>query len=236
MVGRRDEALRFADDAYRVAPDAKMRCCALIERGLSNVFAGHTAEAVKDHAEATALARELHDPAFLASTLVVEAQALISAQLLDEAAARLDEARTVGSPVDANDLYYLDLVVGDLAIEDRRPADALQPYARQLEQSLADGASAEIVWGLFGVAEALAALGHEAESLEVAGMAESQGAEIGAATDFDYEDLAALEQRIGPAMATELKGRARAAGPADRVARACRLARSHAPASAVARD
>ena len=236
MVGRRDEARRLADEAYRVAPDAKTRCCALIERGLSNVFAGHTAEAVKDHAEATALARQLHDPALLASALSYEAQALSGARLLGEAAARLDEARTVGSPVDANDLYYVDLVVGDLAIEDGRPADALQPYARHLEQSLADGASPEIVWGLFGVAEALAALGHDAESLEVAGMAESQGAEIGAATDFDYEDLAALEQRIGPARATEFKERGRAAGPADRVARACQLARSHGPVSTVARD
>ena len=235
MVGRRDEARRFADDAYRVAPDAKLRCCALIERGLSNVFAGHTAAAVKDHAEATAVARELQDPVLLASALVYEAQALISARLLDEAAARLDEARTVGSPVDANALYYLDGFVGDLAIEDGRPADALEPYARFLEQTLADAASTEIEAGLFGVAEALAALGHEAESLEVAGMAESQGAEIGKATDpFDYEDLTALEQRLGPAKATELKRRAQAAGPADRVARACQLARSHAPTPTVA--
>ena len=39
---------------------------------------------------------------------------------------------------------------------------------------------------LFGVAEALAALGHDAESLEVAGMAENQGAEIGAVRDTFY--------------------------------------------------
>ena len=94
-----------------------------------------------------------------------------------------------------------------------------------------------MLFDLIGVAEALAALGHDAESLEVAGMAESQSAEIGAAGDPLYvEHLAALEQRIGPAKATELKQRGRAAGPADRVARACQLARSHAPAPTVARE
>ena len=235
-LGRRDAARLFADDAYRTAPDAKTRSCASIRRGLINVFAGHATEAVKDHAEATALARELYDePAFLAGALQFEAQALISARLLDQAAARLEKARTVGSPVDANDLYHLNTHLGDLAIFAGRPADALEPYARSLEQALAEGNLLQIALDLFGVAEALAALGHDAESLEVAGMTESRSAEIGAADyPFDYEHLAALEQRIGPARATELKQRGRATGPADRVARACQLARSHAPA--VARD
>jgi predicted ATPase/class 3 adenylate cyclase len=232
-VGQFDAARRFADEAYRAAPDPKARCGALIARGICNVFGGHTADAVKDHAGATALARELDDPAFLAGALVYEVQALISARLLDEAAARVDEARTVGAPVDANDLYRLDTNLGDLAIVDGRPADALEPYARSLEHALAGGNMIQIVYDLIGAAEALAALGHDAESLEVAGMAESQRGEIGAATDALFvEHLAALEQRIGPARATELKQRGRAADPADRVARACQLARSHAPTGA----
>jgi class 3 adenylate cyclase/predicted ATPase len=235
-LGRRDAARLLADEVYRTAPDTKARCCALIRRGLINVFDGHAAEAVKDHADATALARELPDDlALLAGALVFEAQALISARLFDEAAARLDEARTVGSPVDANVLYYLNTQLGDLAVLGGRPADALEPFARGLEQALADGLLMQIAWDMLGIAEALAALGHDAESLEVAGMAEGQGAEIGAATDpFDYEHLAALEQRIGPARAKELKERGRAAGPADRVTRACQLARLHSPAPGVA--
>ncbi len=93
----------------------------------------------------------------------------------------------------------------------------------------------QIINDLLGVAEALAGLGHDGESLEVVGMAESQSAEIGAVPDTLYDEhLAALERRIGPARATELKQRGRATGPADRVARACQLARSHAPAPAVA--
>lgn len=236
-VGQLDQALRFADQAYRAAPDAKTRSAALTVRGLSNLFGGHPAEAVKDHAEATALARELHgEPAFVAGTLVLEAQALISARSFDEAAARLDEARMLGSPVDANALYYLNTHLGDLAIFAGRPADALELFARSLEQALADGRWKQIAWDLYGVAEALAALGHDAESLEVAGMAERHGAEIGGTVDpWDYEHLAALEQRIGPAEATKLKQcGARAGGAADRVARACQLARSHAPGSVVA--
>ena len=235
IVGRFDGACQFADEAYRAAPDPKTRCGALIARGVSNLWRGHTAEAVKDHAEATALARELNDPALLAGALVYEAPALISARLLDEAAERLDEARTVGAPVDANDLYRIDTDLGDLAIVDRRPADALEPYARSLEHMLAEGTLMQIVYDLLGVAEALAALGHDAESLEVAGMAESHGAEIGAAGDKPFlEHLAALEHRIGPARATELKQRGHAADPADRVARACQLARSHTPAGTIA--
>jgi tetratricopeptide (TPR) repeat protein len=236
--GRLDGARRFADEAYRTAPDAKTRSCALIGRGLINLWGGHDAEAVKDHAEATALARELHDDrAFLAGALVLEAQALISARSLGEAAARLDEACTVGSPVDASALYYLlNTQLGDMAILGGRPADALEPFARSLEQAFADGLLERVAFDLLGVAEALAALGHDAESLEVAGMAESQSEEIGATNpEFRDEHRKTLEQRIGPTTAAELKERGRAASPADRVARACQLARSHAPAHADAR-
>jgi hypothetical protein len=195
------------------------------------VFAGETAEAVSDHAEATALARELDDPAFLAGALIYEAQALTAARLLDDAAVRLDEASTVGTPVDANSLHYLNTFVGDLALFDRRPADALEPYARSLERALADGSLGQIVNDLVCVADALSALGHDAEALEVAGMAESQQAELGASSDRRYDEhLAALERRLGPTRTAELKRRGGAAGPAERVARACQLARSHAPA------
>jgi tetratricopeptide (TPR) repeat protein len=166
-TGRHGEARRLADEAYHAAPDRRTRSHALLQRGLSNFFGGHAAEAVADHAQATALARELYDdPALLAGALVLAAQALIGARCLDEAAARLDEARTGGSPVDANILYYLDTDMGDLALADGRLADALEPYARSLEQSLADGWMMQIKNDLFSVAEALAALGHETESLE----------------------------------------------------------------------
>jgi tetratricopeptide (TPR) repeat protein len=235
-VGRFDEARRLADQAYRAASDARTRSDALLLRGISNVFGGNAADAVRDHAEATALARALRDdPAFLSGALVLEAQALINARSLAEAAARLDEARTVGAPVDANVLYYLDTDIGDLALADDRPADALEPYARSLEQALADGSMMQIYSDLFAVAEALAALGHDSESLEVAGMAEMLGAEIGAAPDTIYDNhLPALEQRIGPATAAECKQHGRSTNPAERVARACQLARAHASTASVA--
>jgi predicted ATPase/class 3 adenylate cyclase len=235
-IGRLDAARRSADEAYRAASDTKTRSSALIRRGLSNVFGGHTAQAVKDHADATALARKLpDDPAFLAGALALEGQALIGARLLDEAAARLAEARTVGSPVDAEALYSLDTLLGDLAIFNGRPTDAIEPFTRSLEQSLANGNFRQIMYDLFGVAEALAALGHDAESLEVAGMAESQGVEIGAAPDIPYvEHLRDLQQRIGPARAAELKQRGLADDPVERVARACQLARAHASAPTAA--
>lgn len=238
LVGRPDEARRFADEAYRVAPDPTTRCRALIGRGICNVAGGHIADAVKDHAEATPMARELNDAALLAAALGFEASALIAARSFDEAAARLAEARVVGTPIDANALPLLDAFLGDLALADGHPADALQPYARTLERELADGSLIQVVAALFSVADALASLGRDAESLEVAGMAESQNAEIGGSTtdSLFFGHLTALEHRIGPARAKQLKQRGRAASPADRVARACQLARSHATAPALARE
>jgi hypothetical protein len=64
-------------------------------------------------------------------------------------------------------------------------------------------------------------------------MAESHCAEIGASPDTSYDQhLAALERRIGAARTAELKQCGVAADPAERVARACQLARSHAAAHA----
>jgi tetratricopeptide (TPR) repeat protein len=235
-LGRSDEARRFADEAYGVAPDTKSRCWALVRRGVINVFAGEADEGVSLHAEATALARELNDPAFLAGALMFEAQALTAARSLDDAAARLEEARTT-APVDANATYYLNTFFGDLAIADGRPADALEPYARSMEQAFADGNLMQTMLDLVGVAEALAALGHDAESLEVAGMAESQAAEIGSSDEAIYvEHINALEQRLGPARTAELKQPGLTADPAERVARALQLARSHRPAPTVPRE
>jgi hypothetical protein len=236
-IGRFDESCRFAHEAYRVAPDPRTQADALVLHGDGNLWRGNTAEGVKDHAKGIALARTADDPAFLAGLLALEAQGLMAAGLLDDAAARLDEARRVGAPVDANRLYYLDASVGDLAVVDGRPADALEPYARSLEHALADGILMQILSDLLGVAEALAALGYDTESLEVAGMVESVATETGASADPLYDEhLPALEQRLGPAGVAELKERGRAVPPADRVARACQLARSHAPAPAIARD
>jgi predicted ATPase len=237
-LGRWDEAREFADAAYRDAPDTKTRANALLMRGLCNLFGGHTAEAVRDHAEATTLARELLDEAaFLSSALMFEAQALTFARSLAEAAARLDEARAVGSLADANVLHTFDTQIGDQALADGRPADALEPYARSLERALADGDMMQIRNDLFSVAATLASLGHETESLEVAGIGESHCTEIGAvAVPFNDEALAALEQRIGPARAAELKQRGRATNPAERVARACALARSYASRPTVVRQ
>jgi predicted ATPase len=236
-AGPFDQACRFTDEAYRAAPDAKTRSDALMLRGDNNLWAGNTAEAVKDHAQAVALAREADDPAFLAGALTLQAQDLIAAQLVDEATARLDEARAVGTPVDANALHSLDTLLGDLALADGRPADALEPYARSLEHAVADGSLMQIVNDLLGVAEALAALSHDAEALTVAGMAESQAREIGASPDTIYDEhLAALERRLGPARTAELKQLGQADAAADRVTRACQLARSHAPSPTVTHE
>jgi predicted ATPase/class 3 adenylate cyclase len=237
-TGRLDEARGFAGDAAHVAPDPSSRCGSLIMRGICNVFGGHVADGVKDHIEATILARaQADEPALLAYTLGYEAQALIVARRLDEAAARLDEARTVGSPVDANALRDLDSLLGDLALADGRPADALEPKARSLETAFADGDSGQAGIDLINMVEVLAALGEDEETLEVMGTAESLMAEIGSNPTHVLSRLTFLtdiEHRIGSARAAELKELGRAVPAAERVTRVCRLARSHAPAHATA--
>jgi hypothetical protein len=104
-----------------------------------------------------------------------------------------------------------------------------------------NGDSSQVADDLFGVVDALAALGQDEEALEVAGIVESLMAEAGRSIAYPtrvvsrIEFLRDTEQRIGPARAAELKDRGRAVPAAERVARACQLARSHAPAHATAR-
>jgi hypothetical protein len=80
-----------------------------------------------------------------------------------------------------------------------------------------------------GLAYALASAGHDAQALEVAGLATAQAAEVGASSlniMSGGEELSAAEQRLGPAGAAH-RARGRAVPPGERVSRACALARAH---------
>jgi len=87
------------------------------------------------------------------------------------------------------------------------------------------------LFDLLGVATALAALRADDEALEVAGLAEGQGLDVGGpaartvAHLLGTDLLMATEERTGAAGVAELKARGRAAPAGSRVARACQLAR-----------
>jgi predicted ATPase/class 3 adenylate cyclase len=231
-AGRSREALPIADHAVRIADDPVSKCLALTDRGLVLLFGGQPAEALLDHVQATVVARDL-GPAMLSGALVLEAQALMATSALDEAAGRLAEAKRVGAPVEASALRYLDTLEGDLAMAFGRPGDALEPYARSLERAHARNDALQVLFDLRGLANALATLERDDDALQVTGLAEIQGQEVGGPGASAAEHLqgngpvAEAELRLGVARAADLKSRGNAASAGYRVARACQLARIH---------
>jgi hypothetical protein len=168
----------------------------------------------------------------LANALAMEVQTLIATGALDEAAEHLLQLRRLGDASDATFARWDDTQRADLAMARGRPGDALEPYARSLEQAEATGAGLQVVFDLRGMANALGALERDEDAAEVLGLAEAQAAQIGGgATDMavhiqgDDPTNAAL-QRLGPELTDAARGRGRAVSPGMRVAHACRLARA----------
>ena len=154
---------------------------------------------------------------------------------LDGAAERLAEARDAGAAVDAKTLWYADTLTGDLAVLNGRPREAFEPYVRSLEAAQARGDQLQIFHDLGSVANALALVEADADALEVAGLAEAQGRDVGrielgdavgAAEDLLREALAAAARRVGAATAADLKAHGHAVAPGNRVTVACARARA----------
>jgi hypothetical protein len=160
---------------------------------------------------------------------MMEAQARLFAGDLDRATQQFADAERLGEPVDAAWLRGRETSRADLAVASGRPEEALEHYALSLEAALVSGNSFQIFTDLTGLAYALASAGHDVAALEVAGLASAQGAEVGASSlniMSGGEELAAAEQRLGPAGA-EHRARGIAVPTGGRVARACALAHAH---------
>jgi predicted ATPase/class 3 adenylate cyclase len=231
LTNRHEEALRCADQAVALARDELTLCDALAARAFVLEFSGHSAEALRVRRRITALVRE-RGGAMLANALAMEVQTLIATGALDEAAEHLLQLRRLGDASDATFARWDDTQRADLAMARGRPGDALEPYARSLEQAEATGAGLQVVFDLRGMANALGALERDEDAAEVLGLAEAQAAQIGGgATDIavhiqgDDPTNAAL-QRLGPELTDAARGRGRAVSPGMRVAHACRLARA----------
>ena len=224
-AGRLREAAAAADQVLTITSDPAIRARALVARAWVHSQMNEHEAAVRVSEHATALARGL-GPALHSGVLMMEAQARLFAGDLDRATQQFAEAERLGEPVDAAWLGGRETSRADLAVASGRPEEALEHYALSLEAALVSGNSFQIFTDLTGLAYALASAGHDVAALEVAGLASAQGAEVGASSlniMSGGEELAAAEQRLGPAGA-EHRARGIAVPTGGRVARACALA------------
>lgn len=230
--GRTDEALISAERSVEVARSPAMRATAVSVRGLAHTFGGDFAAGARDSAEATAISRSLDSP-MLCGALLIEAQARQFAGELDRAVELLAEAERVGEPVEASFLWRRHTVLGDLAALSGRSLEALEHYADSLEAAELRGNDAQVMFDLLGVANALGVLGADEAAIEVAGMAEKLVAELGGPEAsgthlVGQAAVVAARERLGPLATANCSSRGHSVPPAQRVARACALARAHA--------
>jgi tetratricopeptide (TPR) repeat protein len=230
--GRTDEAPISAERAVEVARSPGMRAAAVGVRGLAHTFGGDFAAGARDSAEATAISRSL-DPPVLCGALLIEAQARQFAGELDRAVELLAEAERVGEPVDASFLWRRHTVLGDLATLSGQSLEALEHYAYSLEAAELRGNDAQVMFDLLGVANALGALRADEEAVEVAAMAEKLVAELGGPEAsgthlVGQEAVVAARERLGPLATASCSARGHSVPPAQRVTRACELARAQA--------
>lgn len=229
LTGQPDESLRFVDLALANA-DSEVEIMGSIQlRGLVKLFAGSLQDALDDHHEASRMARRM-GPLQLATMLVMEAQALTVAGDVATATRLLSEARRVGEPVGAAALRATDSMAGDLAMAAGRPGEAIEPYARSLEDAQRRGDQLQVLFDLRGMANALGALGRDEDAAEVLGLADVQAEEVGgsqnAAKHLQADRLRAALDRLSPETAEAARARGHAVGPGRRVARACELGRA----------
>ena len=228
-TGRLGEALAAADAAVALFRDHASRVTALTARGLAYLRLGEIELGLRDHTEATAIARGL-GPEALGAALHFESQARMEAGQLELAASLLDEAELVLADVDAPHLFARHTFDGDLALLQDRPRDALQHYARALEHAQELRNNAQVYNELIGIADALALARDDAGALEVSAIAEAQITEMGGSRDTAWHvqgrDLVLdSRDRLGPEAAAQARRRGLDVAPGFRVTRAAELAR-----------
>ena len=115
------------------------------------------------------------------------------------------------------------------------PRGAFEHYARSLEAAQARGDQLQVLHDLEGVANALATVHEDTAALEVAGLAEAHGKDLGRPATAIGEHLvgytlADAEERVGAAVAADRRARGRAVSAGNRVTVACQLAGARQPA------
>ena len=231
--GELNEAMASAERAVEVAADPDTRAFAFMIRGLVHIYRGEHDASVPDSEQATALAREL-GPAALSGALVYEAQARMFAGQLDLAAEQIAESERIGAVVDAKALWHRDTMMGDLAMLSGRPREALKHFAWSLHAAEARGDQLQVSHDLESLATVLATLHEDRAALELAGMAEAQGQDVGAAKADEHflggQAVGTARERVGAEVAADLVARGRAVPAGNRATMAWRLVRACEPA------
>jgi hypothetical protein len=229
VLNRLAEAQDLAHRALRLAVQPLTRTLCLEVCGLAHVFVGDAETGLSYHLRATAVARGL-DPATLSGALFLQAQAQLSSGDPNGAEKTLSESLRIGAPVDANMLWKHDSMHADIALVRHRPQDALAHYVSSITTAHNRQNQLHIVFSLVGVAITLATLRRDADALELVGMARAEVFELGGVGELlsNYpggDEIAAAEQRQGPAATAEHLARGRSVPAAERIARVHALAR-----------
>jgi predicted ATPase len=230
VLGRLDEVLATSDRATALSDDASVQAVAYAAAGFVHTVRGEHEQAVACAARTTAIARTI-GPAAHGGALVWEAQACAFAGQLERGTDLLAEARRIGGPVDAKQVWHVETVHGDIAAMAGRHPDALAHYAASMERATRDGDGLQVMFDLYGVALALASLREDDAALEVRGMAEAQSADVGGPDAelvthmLEPVALDAAAERAGAAAVAELTARGRAVPAGQRVVRAAAHAR-----------
>ncbi len=231
--GRTEEAIPYADRALELGGDEVNQCMALAMRSVAHTFSAQHELAIRDIERATAFADVL-GPTGMCGILMLQAQAHLFAGDRERAAELQAEAERVGEAVDAEFMWRRHTVSADTALFAGRPGEALQHYARSLEEAEARDNEIQILFDVIGTAGALAAVGDDAAALEVAGVADRMIAELGGREaslvyHLGYANVTEAERRLGPG-AAEAKAQGAAVPAAGRVARVVQLARARSAA------
>jgi hypothetical protein len=161
-----------------------------------------------------------------------EAQARLAAGQLDRVAPLLAEAERIGRPVEAVLIDRRMTVYADLSMALGRPREALERYAQSLEYAQAAGNELQVMFDLLGVANALSVLQDDENVLELVGMADAHVSELAGPGNrakghlLGEAEVAACRARLGPEREAAALARGRAVPAAQRVDRACTLARA----------
>jgi predicted ATPase len=235
--GQTEAMVALSEEAIALARDPATRALMYGFRAFWYTQTGVHDRAIADVRVQTATMREIGG-AGLAAALLFEAQALLFADRIDEAQVVFAEALRVHAVTPSKLTESADTFRGDLAMRLRRPVEALAPYSRSLSVAEAGGNRLQVLFDLMGLASALGALGHDEESLELAGMVAAEGGEVASVSDFAAmsfshllgdADIAAARSRLGD-VADARVAAGRAVPAARRVAHACALARAGAVA------
>jgi predicted ATPase/class 3 adenylate cyclase len=230
VFSRQREAEALLERALALAPDDRARAVAMIIGATMRLFGGDAEQGLRQHIQATEVARRADDATLLAGALMFEAQAQLIAGQLDAVEPTLAEAERIGLPAQAACLDRRMTIYADLAMSRGHTDEALERYVQSLAYAQRAGNELQVLFDLLGVARALAQAGDDESTVEVSAMAEAHGTELRGPGETIIGHLLGegaihtSRLSLGPEREAAAAARGRAVPVAQRVERASALA------------